>query len=140
MSTRSGRIYNNMGDNSRDNQIIEMIRELSDKMDHRFNQVDDRIHALEIRSNTPSPRRTPLLQENLRHNPISEPRDSPPRRVRNNLPIDYRIHHNPDFRETHVPNVRIDVPTFSGSHDPDEFIDWLSTLERSFDWYVLSYE
>ncbi|KAD3337158.1 hypothetical protein E3N88_32678 [Mikania micrantha] len=57
-------------------------------------------------------------EEFERHNPFGRPN---PRRVGK----------EPDYLRSM--GVKIDIPEFDGRSQPDEFIDWLQTVERIFD-------
>jgi len=43
---------------------------------------------------------------------------------------------NPD--DQYLKNIKIDVPTFDGRHDPKLFLDWTLQLDKYFTWYNLT--
>ena len=69
----------------------------------------------------PNPRRTPY------HDPYLEPK---PRRTQYSDPYQKSNYRKPNYQ----------VPTFSGTSNPEDYIDWEKDMEQYFEWYGLSDE
>ena len=41
----------------------------------------------------------------------------------------------PDEEQKWEPNIKIELPEFYGSLNPDDFVDWLNQTERIFEYY-----
>ena len=51
----------------------------------------------------------------------------------------YRNHDRYEGRDD-VLKIKIDAPEFDGRFDPDVFSDWLSCMDKFFDWHMMSDE
>ncbi|GJV65371.1 RNA-directed DNA polymerase [Tanacetum coccineum] len=92
-------------------------------------QLQLRLERVEVpRKNHNEPENEDLEDEEF--NPFhvngnSESSDEEPR---------YRHNYRRNNRSQHGANMRVDIPVFEGRIQPDEFIDWIHTVERVFDY------
>lgn len=126
MVLRSGKIYYSAlmsFDPTVIDQILQQLTTLNTKLDDIKNCVTTLEETGRVVNGTMTPNATPARTV---HKALADGNQTHPFRF-NFQPVD-------DITK----NVRIEAPTFGSRFDPKTFINWLTSIDQFFDWYIMS--
>lgn len=126
-------------------QMNQDIKQSEARLGSRFDQVETRLGILEEarephtesdHETPPHPRRAQQPDLYIRPNPMRPLRPDPVLDVLPRRPN----HEAVDQEERALRSVRLEAPTFDGSMDPKDYLDWEEGMDQYFDWYDMSEE
>ncbi|KAK1371462.1 hypothetical protein POM88_037568 [Heracleum sosnowskyi] len=110
-------------------------------MNDKFDSLNNRVEALEVANNARNLFVEPHIENFDRDNEdIVLPRRQNVDAIIPRHKGVYRNYRNHDRyeRRDNVLKIKIDAPKFDGRFDPIAFSDWLSSMDKFFDWHMMS--
>ncbi|KAK1371478.1 hypothetical protein POM88_037570 [Heracleum sosnowskyi] len=110
-------------------------------MNDKFDSLNNRVEALEVANNARNLFVEPHIENVDRDNEdIVLPRRQNVDAIIPRHKGGYRNYRNHDRyeRRDNVLKIKIDAPKFDGRFDPIAFSDWLSSMDKFFDWHMMS--